>query len=474
MQQNVASQQQTRAHKFPWKLALLTYGLSYCFLLLFLKSYFWDDWYTYFTLSDNGTKNYWNGYGYLPIHGFFQVDILDSRPELFRLVTLVCFFIAGWCLFHILSTVKLLHPEQVRLITILFLILPINSARVAMGQFVYSYSFFFFFLAWYLLVTKRSLLVRSLSIPLFLLSFSTLSLITFFAIPSLHFLYTKLSVPNHNKTSAYMSTAFLVSLSPLYWIISRRINPPQGAALAYLTPKPLGIARGALLLICCLILILWFLKSNKKYSPDSNRYGIIAAGITITAIGAFPYVVSGRLVDVSEWLLNFVPRASDWDSRHQLLLGLGFALIIVGLIGEVDSAFKRHCRTFLVGLFVAWNITYMHAYYLDSLKQDQLIVAIQKSDELKSSRVIMFRDTTARFNARGRGYRSYEWNGILTKAFGDSSRSVIDMGYVNCNDPLTPVPDTLLTITARNGRIESTLTRDIGIELSVESIQPCG
>lgn len=470
----MSSSQLVQTHRFPWKSAFSAYGLSYCLVLLFLKSYFWDDWYTYFALSDNETKNYWDQYGYPAIHGFFQVDVLGSRPELFRLIMLVGFFVAGWCLFHILSTVKLLRPEQVRLVTILFLILPINSTRVSMGLFVYSYSFLFFFLAWYLLVTKRSLIVRSLSIPLFLLSFSTLSLITFFSIPCLHFLYTKLSVPNPRRLSAYLSTAFLASLSPLYWIISRQVNPPLGAELAYLTPRPSGTARGVLLLLCCSILILWFMKSNKKCSPEDNRYAIIVAGVTITAVGAFPYLTSGRMTDVSEWMLNFVPRASEWDSRHQLLLGLGFALIIVGFIGQVDSTFKRRCTAFLVGLFVAWNITFMHAYYLDSLKQDQLVVALQKSDGLKSSKIIMFNDqTTSRFNARGRFYYEIEWDGILAKAFGNESKSGVDMRYVDCNDPLTPIPDTILAITARNGRLKATLSRDVGIDLSVVSIQPC-
>jgi len=270
-----------------------------------------------------------------------------------------------------------------------------------------------------------------------------------------------------------LSTGLLAVLSPVYWIVNRRINSLSDARLAYLTPTRLGIARGLLVLVVCLIFILWYLKLRRNNASVNSRYPIILAGVTITALGAFPYITSGRLVDVSEWMLNFVPRASDWDSRHQLVLGLGLAVTLVGLISPIDSTFKRPSFNVLIGLCVALNITYMHGYYLDSLKQDQMISAIRDSDELAESRFVMIDDTTDRFNARGRGYRSYEWDGILAKALGDSTRTVIDMGYVDCNDPLTPVPDTLLIITARNGRFESTLTRDIGIELSVESIQPC-
>ncbi len=282
-----------------------------------------------------------------------------------------------------------------------------------------------------------------------------------------------MSVASPNKKRAYLSTGLLAALSPVYWVVNRRINPLSDARLAYLTPTRSGIARGLLILVVCLIFILWYLKLRRDNISVNSRYPIILAGVSLTALGAFPYITSGRLVDVSEWMLNFVPRASDWNSRHQLLLGLGLAVTLVGLIGPIDSIFKHRSINVLIGLCVALNITYMHGYYLDSLKQNQIISAIHVSDALTESWFVMINDTTDRFNARGRVYRSYEWEGILAKALGDSTRTVIDMGYVDCNDPLTPVPDTLLTITARNGRFISTLTRDIGIELSVKSIQPC-
>jgi len=71
----------------------------------------------------------------------------------------------------------------------------------------------------------------------------------------------------------------------------------------------------------------------------------------------------------------------------------------------------------------------MHSYYLDSLKGEQVITALQNSNELENARFIMFDDqTTGRFNARGRNYRSYEWDGILAKAFGNDLKSAVYLG----------------------------------------------
>ena len=469
--QKTISTDQLPKNSFPWKLALLLYALSNFLILLFLKAYFSEDWQTYYVSNDE-TKKIFDYSGSWPIRGLIEVDLLNRQPELFKVLTILCFFGAGWCLFHILNTVKFLTSEQVRIITILFLILPINSERVRVLNFFYSYSFFFFYLAWYLLVTKRSRLARFFSILLFLLSFDTIALVVFFAVPCAHFLYMKLSVPEPNRRNAYLSSALFAMMAPLHWIAERHFNTPQEGWRDYYTLRPLGILRGSLLLFVCLIAILWVLKLRKTHTFENNRYALVVIGMTITAIGAFPYIVGGYLVDISAWLLAFVPGYSADASRHQLLLGLGLVITITGVIGSIDSAFKRHGLAVLFGICVIWNMTYMHSYYLDALKQDQLVAAFQRSSELKNSRVIMINDSTDRFNSRGRPSIYYEWTPLLAKAFGDNLRTTIaEMTYVRCDGPL--VPDTILTITARNGRFESTLTRDIGIELSVESIQPC-
>ena len=458
---------------FPWKLALSLYGLSNVLTLLFLKAYFWDDWFIYYTKTATETKDALRQVGHWPIHSIFQVDLLTRQPSLFRVIAVLCFFFAGWYLFQILGTIKTLSSDQARLITILFLILPINSARVSMSVFVYSYSLLLFYFAWYLLVTKQSRFIWLLSIPLFLMSFSTVALLAFFVVPCVHLLYLKLSEHPDKRRIAYVTSALFASLAPLYWLVDRRYNPPLGAYLTMYTPQKLGVFRALILLFICAVMIYWLVRSRNHPNFEFKRFAIIVSGITIIVVGASPYIVGGHLVDISDWMIAFVPRSSDWDSRHQLLLGLGIAVTIAGIVGPINSTFKRQCIVALFALCVVWNVTYMHSYFLDSLKQDQIVEAFERSSDLNESKIIMIDDTTDRYNARGRFVRSYEWEGMLTKAIGENSRSVISgKTYIDCSDPL--IPDTLVTITARNGRIESTLTRDLGIEIFVASIHPCG
>jgi len=200
---------------------------------------------------------------------------------------------------------------------------------------------------------------------------------------------------------------------------------------------------------------------------------MIALGSVLITLGAFPYITSGRLVDVSEWMLNFVPRASDWESRNQLLLGIGLALLITGVVGPIDSKFKKRAITVLVGSFVFLNFTYMQSYLLDAKKQDEVIHLLSNSDIVREGHLIMINDLAVRYNARGRLVRTYEWNGMLNRAFGETNYKSAYYEYIDCSNSEIPVPDVLVTIDSSNGRFKSLLTNHVGINIIATKISPC-
>ena len=115
----------------------------------------------------------------------------------------------------------------------------------------------------------------------------------------------------------------------------------------------------------------------------------------------------------------------------------------------------------------------MQGYMLDARKQSEVIQMLSTSETIKSGKVIMINDLAVRFNARGRLVRTYEWNGMLEKAFGDKSRSSAYFAYVDCNNSEVPIPDVLVTIDASNGRFKSLLTSNIGINMTAIKISPC-
>jgi hypothetical protein len=202
---------------------------------------------------------------------------------------------------------------------------------------------------------------------------------------------------------------------------------------------------------------------------------LIGWGVLSLAFGSAAYMAGGHLVDISDWLISFVPNFSDWNSRHQLLQPLGFALIAVGVLsGSSEETSKRAGMFGLSGLLafsVVLNFTFSQEYYLDSLKQDQVVEVFSNIDALKTNSQVMISDDAFRFNARGRSLRSYEWTAMVEKAWPDRGDYRVEpLQYVACDEFN---PTLILTISASNGRLAGLISRDLGIEIGVTEISPC-
>ena len=111
----------------------------------------------------------------------------------------------------------------------------------------------------------------------------------------------------------------------------------------------------------------------------------------------------------------------------------------------------------------------MNEYYLDSLKQDEIINAAKKNELLNSSHFLLVNDQATRFNARGRSVRTYEWDRILR---GNSryNKSTEISRFIDCTSFR---PEALVTITAEHGRLRSLITRKVGVRLDVQQILIC-
>ena len=456
--------------RFPWRLATTTYAASYGLCLFFLSAFFWDDW-AIKTISAQAERQYWKDLGFPPPISFILINIFQRDPIYFHLATFLIFFTCGWLLFQILKKVHFISVSDQRLITILFLILPINSARVAMQMFGYTYCLFFFYAGWYFLVTKRGRSAKFIAVVLFLLSFNTLAFITFLTVPVFHYLMLNTSNFTKFKFRVCIGPILLLLMAPTYWIFIKNVYPPSALHLAYYSPTVSGIIRGLLIMSVSTSLLGWAIWRFRE--TRDTRQIMIALGSVLITLGAFPYITSGRLVDVSEWMLNFVPRASDWDSRNQLLLGIGSALLITGLAGLIDSKFKKRAITVLCGSCVFFNFTYMQGYLLDAKKQEEVIHLLSQSDVVREGHVIMINDLAVRYNARGRLVRTYEWDGMLNRAFGETTYKSTYYEYIDCSNPELPIPDVLLTIDSGNGRFKSLLTNRVGIKIIATKISPC-
>ena len=454
----------------PLQIGIAFFVFSNAFGLFTLQSLFWDDWIRPIEIDD--AKAWFRSAGSPPWREFFEYTILRNSPQLFHIATPICGLIAAFALYKVLRARLPLTDFQVNVTTLLFLLLPLNSAKIAMINFFYVISYMLFFVAWSLLVSK-SKVAPWFAVPLFWLSFGTPSLLPFFALPLLHVGYILFSNNRLLCRRGFAVWGALATLPIVFWII--RAQTFGANVREYYIPRPLGVIRGGLF-VAVAVLFLAYGIGRKKWNMSRNaRPLLIGWGMLSLAFGSTAYMAGGHLVDLSDWLISFVPNFSDWNSRHQLLQPLGFALIAAGGLSGSSYTPSKNAGAFGLSVLLAFsvllNFTYSQEYYLDSLKQDQVIEQFSKIKSLKSHSQVMIADDAKRFNARGRSLKPYEWTAMVKKAWpkgGDYS--VETLKYVAC-DELKPT--LILTISATNGRMESLITRDLGIEIGVTEISPC-
>jgi hypothetical protein len=454
----------------PLQTGVVLFVISNVFAFLTLKSLFWDDWIRQTEITAAAIDN--RVAGFPPWRDFLEYTVLRNSPTLFHLATPICFLVAAYALHKVLKSRLPLTDFQVKAITLLFLLLPVNSARVAMINFYYAFSYMLFFVAWRLLVSGKKF-VPLLSLPVFWLSFGTSSLLPFFALPLLHFGYLLFSNDRRFDLRRLTIWGALASLPVVFWIV--RSQTFGANVREYYVPKPLGVIRGGLFVLVAVLFLAYGIVRKRWNMSHNARPLLIGWGVLSLAFGSAAYMAGGHLVDISDWMISFVPNFSDWNSRHQLLQPLGFALIAVGVLSGSSEETSKKAGVFglsgLLAFSVLLNFTFSQEYYLDSLKQDQVVEQFSNIDALKTNSQVMISDDAFRFNARGRALRSYEWVAMLEKAHPNQDEFLVEpLRFVSCDEFK---PTLILTIIAANGRLESLITRDLGIEIRVEEISPC-
>jgi hypothetical protein len=459
--------------RFPWKIGLPVYFLSYGLMFGFLDAYFWDDWHVNFKLTPSEAHNYWkDNLGFFPTNRFIEISLLDRNPVLFRLFTFVIFLLIPVVVFSIAKQFKLIRQEQRLYFVIILLILPINSARVSMAVFRLSYSLLIFLVAWLVLVHPRTSRFKYLATPLFAFSFLAQSLIPFFVLPCLHNLYLGFSKDGKSrKAKTFLQVSFL-ALAPIYLLIAWVFSPPVDERRDYFTPGLSGVVRAVVILLAVCVVFFWSVSRKQKDYEQQTTNVLFSLSFLCLAFGAAAYIASGRLVDVSEWMLNFVPRASDWESRHQLLLGIGISLFVSTLLMSIDK--KRRARVFygFIGLCVVLNFSMMQGYYFDALKQKEIISVLSKKENISDWKLVVVADEAIVYNARNRKIRSYEWEQMIIRA-GGNEKVVVVTSTFPCETDQKQKSAVFLLIESSQGRLVSTVKGAVGLNIRVTSVSVC-
>jgi hypothetical protein len=461
-----------KANRFPWKIGIILYTTSYGFMFGFLDSYFWDDWF-YSNLTDVQAHEYWKkNLGFFPTNRFIEISLLDRNPVLFHLLTFLIFLLIPAVVFSIAKCFKLISQEQRFYLVIILLVLPINSARVSMAVFRLSYSLLIFLVAWLVLVHPRTFKFKYLAAPLFALSFLAQPLIPFFVFPCLHnwYLGNARNGERWNAKTLFRASFFL--FAPFYLFLAWVFSPPAEERRDYFTPSLSGVARALLVLLAASLVFVWSVRRKHKDQAEWTTNVLFSLSFLCLAYGAAAYIASGRLVDISEWMLNFVPRASDWDSRHQLLLGLGIALFVSTLLMTIERTIRTKLFIGFVASCVVLNFSMMQGYYFDAQKQKEVVSILSTIDEISDWTTVLVADEADVYNARNRGIRSYEWEQMIVKAGGNADVEVMT-SVQPCTTDQNQQSAVFLLVESSQGRFTSMLKGGVGLSIRATSVSIC-
>ncbi len=411
--------------RFPWLISVLLFVLAYGGCLFYLDAIYWDDWVLFNVDSQVILDTFSQAGSILNWLGYMHISLLSIGPEAYRILTLLLMFFSGYLLWLILKNIPSISLEERNIITLLFLLLPLNAARVALITFPYTLCYFSFFLAWYLAIAKKSFLTKTGSLLLFLFSFNTNSTLVFYALPFTHLVYQNTQFNfNIKKILLFISRYALFIAAPfIYFFVKSYYFAPTGDYEGYNYVGLSGIMRGLLLgspLLIVFILVLFFKHRRKNFSIQRDLL-LLFVGLVTTWLAVFPYVVVGY---------SPISFFHGWNSRHQLLMPLGISLVILSASSWI--CYGRKIRAVVLAIFLSTfvNLWFSLEYYLDWFKQQRVIDLISRSEEIRNARTIIFKDDTSIWNAGNRSYAFYEYNGWLKKAYGDETRFAIGFEHL--------------------------------------------
>ncbi len=418
---------------------LLTLACLVQSLCLLNNGIFWDDWVT-LSISHEGLLTTYYTAGF-PLTAHVHDVIRSWGPLGYRTIVLICLFVMTLCFYYSLRKLRILKDYQVQILTLFFLVAPLNLAKWSAINCPAMIHTTLFFIGTYLFVSLQSnhrWWVRILSLMLLFLSFSINSILLFY-----YFVFAAVLISTGVFNKDIKSWKVIIQKFPdfillpiVYWIFKKIFFVSYGNYVNYnavtlsslikgiiksykllwfswIEPIWLSFVGGFLLGVLFLVLA-WYFWSKKRISKIESAIQdkhIFYVGLILFLVAGIPYLAVGKL-----------PRMDDWHSRHQLLMPIGFALMTFGALEILFKKYALLAHYFFIGCFVGYIAYNQIEYIQDHLKQEAVMKLLSEVPQLQNEKVFIFDDRAKEWNVFAREIRFYEFSGWFRKMYGDQTR----------------------------------------------------
>ena len=416
----------------------IIYAISNGLIILIPNAVYWDDWTLYSVNPSVIFDSFRQAGSMFNYGGLIHNGLLFIGLFTYKYLTFFLMLGSGYLLDTILRRDFRMVLEERFILVLLFLILPLNIARVSLIIFPYTFCYFMFFLAWYFFYKNKFL-----SLIFFFISFNTNSLLLFYLLPIMGIYYKYFNIINIRYIVKFIINNILFIILPfIYFYLKTEFYKPYGIYENYNSLSNIDYIQNIynsleiclqdyfitlnkinplLIFITIFSLIIFIpLRSGNFLKNDVSKlhsFSFVCVGILAILFALFPYLI-----------LGLAPTFQEWSSRHQLLLPLGMSLLLVGILSFFRYRFRLFLLIFIVLASIAINVANYVALYQDWNKQKALIMLFKDNEEIKNAGIVGFIDETKSLNAINRTYRIYEWNGLMKAAFGDEIRFGVEGG----------------------------------------------
>ncbi len=427
-------------------LLFILYFLAQGGIFFITGAKFWDDW-PFFTGSINHILLYTKEMGSVfSLSGLMALSVSHLGVYFHKSLVFVIFFSVAYFLNDILKKYNHVLDSQTRyLILLFFLLLPFNMARILLATYAYTFSYFLFFFAWYLMRKNQVF-----SLILFFVSFTLNSLLVFYVIPMLEIFHSEGGLKTFkNFLFCVRRKIIFLALPFFYYFIKFYFFKPYGVYEGYNTGFSFRVLFDSIIpflknfscvpmrgkaietfILAALIspIVIFVLnKFNLKliYKKNPSNKILLYLGFFCFFAASFPYLILGHVH-------NF----ETWNSRHQILMPLGFSLFLVGIFnapwtylnrGQREYQIKFALIVFLISTSIAFQIHFYFKAFIDFKKQSYQVHLISENNIIKNANLIIFNDETIHQeffeNLYKRQVETYEWNSMMLDAFDDNNES---------------------------------------------------
>ena len=423
------------------------YAFSNLFFLLNPHGVYWDGWCVY-NQDDSTLKLLFKQIQHGVKGDFFLLlSHIGNGLYSFRIFTFVATFIMGIFVYLILKNIKEFNQQTIFFITLIFLLVPVNSAKISISVIPFIFPVLIFYIAFYILtlyLKKPFFLSRYLVLSLFFISFSTNSILVFYFCIFLYIYYHEFGLQYNkifNKSRIIIIKYWDFILLPFIYFIYKAIYlKPYGLYAGYNNLSILNLfdsikiiffnfdnsfIRVILTSIYSLsffsifvLVILYLIAKKSKLIKTTEEYRIFFfIGIVLFLLAVFPYAMVGKNAELD-----------SWNSRFQILTPLGLSFMIFFGLSYLKQLSNFNERTFVFLLwfilfaFIGQNISTQYYQLKDYFYSVAIEKNIQNNEKIRQHTTYIINNSITDSLFYNRTPIYYEINGLFRQAFGHDSK----------------------------------------------------